>query len=168
MPKQALKWQDADFERRTLSVRQCLHQETGKGWVEGPTKTNKSRVVDLRPNTVAVLKAHKIRQTEARLRAGSLWNDHGYIFTTDTGKALDQRYIQRKFDEACEKAEIPRRRVKETRHTFATLGLVHNVPVKIVSEALGHATVAITLDTYSHVIAGLQEDSKGHLDRLFS
>jgi integrase len=58
--------------------------------------------------------------------------------------------------------------VKEYRHTFATLGLVHNVPVKVISEAPGHATVAITLDTYSHVTAGLRQDAMRHLDVLFA
>lgn len=164
---QALRWQDIDFDRKKVSVRGCLHREAGKGWVAGPTKTRRERMVDLRPHTIAALRTHRARQAEMRLRAGSLWVGHGLIFTTDTGTALDQRYIQRKFDEACARAGVARRKVKETRHTFATLGLARNVPVKIISEALGHSTTAITQDIYSHVIVGLQEDALSHLDRLF-
>ena len=67
--------------------------------------------------------------------------------------------MQRRFDVACRKAGIARRTVKETRHSFATLGLVCNVPVEAISEALGHPSVQMTYDVYSHVIPGLQEVS---------
>jgi integrase len=154
--------------RRCDSLKRVRLSQRLVPWKCSPTKTRKSRVVDLRPNTVAVLKAHKARQAESRLKAGTLWIDSGYVFTTDIGKPLDQRYIQRKLDAACEKAQIARRRVKETSHTYATLGLVHNVPVKVISEVLGHTSVVITYDIYSHVISGLQEDPMKHLDRLFS
>jgi integrase len=82
------------------------------------------------------------------------------------GKALDQRFIQRTLDKACEHAEIPRRTIKELRHTYATLALIEDVPVKIVSEALGHATTNITQEIYLHVVRGLQRDRMGHLDRI--
>lgn len=165
---QALRWQDVDFARQTLSVCGCMHRETGKGWVAGPTKTRKNRMVQLRPHTVALLKVHKARQAEARLKAGPLWQDHGLVFTTDLGNALDQSYIQRKFDRACERAGISRRKIKETRHTYATLALIDNVHPKIVQEALGHSSVTITMDTYSHLVSTLQANSMSHLDRLFS
>lgn len=164
---QAIRWQDIDFDRKTVSIRGGLHFETGKGWIDGATKTKRNRVITLRQATVDALRKHKIRQAEMRLAAGPLWEDRGLVFTTDTGRPMDQRFIQRSFDRACERAGISRRKVKECRHTFATLGLVRNVPVKVISEALGHAKVGITYDIYSHVIAGLQEESLSHLDRLF-
>jgi integrase len=165
---QALRWQDIDVERRTLSICRTLHHEPDKGWVAGPTKTRKNRQVALPAETVVALKAHRARQAEMRLLAGPEWQDTGLVFTTERGTALHQNTIQLAFDRACERAGISRRTVKETRHTFATLALINRVPVKIVSEALGHASVAVTYDIYSHVIAGLQEDSMVHLNRLFS
>lgn len=164
----ALRWQDIDFERRTISVNGSLYPVTGTGWVRGPTKTRKSRVVALRPNAAAALKAHRARQLEMRLAAGPEWVDQDYVFTNGRGGPLNGMFLQAHFDAACRKAGIERRTIKETRHTFATLGLVHNVPVKIISEALGHAKVGITYDTYSHVIAGLQDESLAHLDALFA
>jgi integrase len=163
----ALRWRDVDFARCTIAICGSVHRENGKGWVEGPTKTKRNRVVTLRPETVNALRTHKARQAEMRLAAGPAWQDHDYVFTSETGAALDNGTLGRRFDAACRKAGLARRTLKETRHTFATLGLVHNVPVKIISEALGHASVQMTLDVYSHVIAGLQEDSLSHLDRLF-
>lgn len=165
---QALHWKDVDLVSGTIAVRYSLHRELDKGWVFGPTKTKRDRRIDLRPHVVEVLRKHRARQAERRLKAGPVWEDFDLVFSTDTGHPLDQRRIQRLFDEACEKAGVERRTIKETRHTFATLGLLHNVPVKVISEALGHASVMITLNVYSHVIAGFQRDSLAHLDTLFA
>lgn len=165
---QALRWQNIDFERRTLAVCSSLHRERGNGWVAGPTKTKRNRVVRLRPQALDALKRHRTRQAEMRLKAGALWEDHGYVFTTETGKPLNRQSMQAAFDRACERVGIDRRKLKECRHTFATLGLMSNVPVKIISDALGHATAAITYDVYAHVIAQWQEDSMSYLDRLFN
>jgi integrase len=150
-----------------VAVRCGLHFETGKGQVAGPTKTKKSRPVDLRRQTVEVLRRHRARQAAMRPKAGPRWEERGLGFTTETGQPLDQRRIQRLFDRACERAGIPRCTIKETRHTFATLGLIHNIPVKKISELLGHATTRITQDIYSHVIPGMQGYAFSHLDRLF-
>jgi integrase len=103
-----------------------------------------------------------------RLLAGPSGQDHGLVFTNDLGHPLSQTVIQDTFDRACQRAGIPRRRVKETRHTYATLALIANVHPKKVQAALGHSSVSITLDTYSHLVPTLEENSMSHLDRLFS
>ncbi len=77
-------------------------------------------------------------------------------------------WIGEKFLNACARAAIERRKIKETRHTFATLALQNNVHPKKVQEAMGHASVKITLDIYSHLVPALHEDSMQHLDRLFA
>jgi integrase len=74
----------------------------------------------------------------------------------------------RAFTRGCKAAGIPRRSLKETRHTFATLALRAGVNPKIVQEAMGHASVAMTLDMYSHLIGNISFEAMGHLDRLFS
>lgn len=163
----ALRWSDINWDRRNVSITRSLHEETGAGWVSGPTKTGRSRVISLRPDTVKTLKRLKAAQAGRQLRAAH-WEDLDLVFTTSTGHALDRRWMQRLLDRACARADMPRRKLKETRHTFATLGLRAGVPVKIISEALGHASVAITLDVYSHVLPGMQEEGLAHLDRLFS
>jgi integrase len=136
--------------------------------VEGPTKTRKSRVVHLQPSVVALLREHKRHQNEPRLQPGSLWQDSGLIFTDECGGPLDMKRCQRALDRACEAAGVGRRTVKELRHTFATIALRRRVPVKLVSEALGHSKVTMTLDTYSHVIAGMHEDAFSYLDNLLA
>jgi integrase len=165
---QALKWEDFDAPNRTIAITSNLHRETGKGWVEGPTKTGKSRVVHLQPSVAALLKEHKTRQNEARLHAGPAWQDNGLIFTNEVGQPLEPDRVQRALDRACNAAGVERRTVKELRHTFATIALRRRVPVKMVSEALGHAKVTMTLDTYSHVVTGMHEDAFGYLDDLLA
>lgn len=163
----ALRWSDINWDRRNVSITRSLHEETGTGWVAGPTKTGRSRVISLRPDTVKALKRLKAEQAGRQLKA-EYWEDRDLVFSTSTGRPLDRRWMQRLLDRACARAGIPRRKLKETRHTFATLGLRAGVPVKIISEALGHASVAITYDVYSHVVPGMQEERLAHLDRLFS
>ncbi len=124
--------------------------------------------MNLRPITLVALRAHRMRQTEQRPSACPLWRNGGFIFTSDVGGSLDQGNLQDQFDRAFERAGIKRRMIKETRHTFATLGLTERVPVKINSAALGHVSCAVTQDIYSHVAIGLQQDSMSHLDRLFT
>jgi len=162
----ALRWRDVDFERHIISIRGSLHREIGNGHVYGPTKTKKDRVVELRPEIVKALRVHRGHQAEMRLAAGPAWNDLGYVFTRADGQPMDETGLQRKFTRACWKAGIPRRTVKETRHTFATLALLHGVPVKYVSEVLGHSSVQITYDIYSHVIPGMVGEVFSYLDRL--
>jgi integrase len=163
----ALRWDDISFEHLRVSVQASLHRETGKGLQLGPTKTRKNRLVSLRPQAAAVLRRHKVHQTEMRLLAGPLWEDRGFVFTDGFGRPLDQTRIQRAFRQACSVADIEPRSVKELRHTFATLALIEGKHPKLVQMAMGHASIAITLDTYSHLVPNLEGDSFSHLDRLF-
>src|SRR5437879_4514404 len=109
---------------------------SSEGWSMGATKTRRNRVVELRPGTLAVLRRMKAAQAEMRLATGPDWRDGGYVFTDSLGKPLVQLQVRRSFHRACDAADIARRSPKELRHTFATLALARNVPVKIVSEAL--------------------------------
>lgn len=162
----ALQWSDIDWTRQVVSITKSVHQEIGRGAVTGPTKTNRNRVIKLRPKTVEALRRHRAAQAEMRLQAGPAWQDGEYVFTTDAGRPLDDRYMQRLFDRACSQAGVARRTLKETRHTFATLGLYQREPVKFISAALGHSSAAITLNVYSHVVAD-DRDSLAFLDSLF-
>jgi integrase len=163
----ALRWDDLDTERRRLAIRAFIHRETGKGLVAGPAKTRRARSVSLRPEALAALRRQRAHQAELRLAAGPLWEDHGYIFSDAAGRPVNRPLLLEHFKRACQKAGIPVRTLRDCRHSFATLGLVRGAPVKVVSEALGHARVGVTLDIYSHVVPGLDERALGYLDDLF-
>jgi integrase len=148
-----LRWADVDLEVGQLHVQQTLQRMTGGEVRMAPTKTHRSRrMVDLPGSAVAVLREHRRLQAEARLLAGNAWEDAGLVFTDRLGRPIRLRLA---FWRLLDEAGLPRIRLHDLRHTMATLMLAAGEHPKVVSERLGHATVNITLDTYSHVLPGL-------------
>lgn len=146
-----LRWRDVDLDSGRVSVVHTITTVGGRP-VETDTKTNKSRRrIGLDSVTVEVLKAHRRRQREERLLAGPLWTDTGLVFTEEDGSGVHPDRYTRRFAALVKKAGVPQIRLHDVRHTNATLALEAGVHPKVVSERLGHATIGITLDLYSHV-----------------
>jgi integrase len=152
----ALRWQDVDIENAVLSVRRTLTRRGGKV-AFGEPKTKKSRrSIRLTPQAVDALRAHLERQLRDMEILGDHYQDQGLIFTTDTGAPINPSNLrQRSFTPLLKRAGLPHMRFHDLRHTCATLLLSRGVHPKFVQELLGHATIAITLDTYSHVIPSM-------------
>ena len=104
------------------------------------------------------------------MRLAGLWEDQDLVFCTSKGTPLNRHNIHRRsFKPLLERAGLPRTfRFHDMRHTFATLMLTNNEHAKVVQEMLGHATISITLDTYSHVISGMEEQAVNRLGALLS
>jgi integrase len=116
--------------------------------------------VKLSQTASEALRSHLKRQLGEIDRAGDLWRENGLIFASETGEFLDRRYITtHRFKPLLKRAGLPQIRFHDLRHTCATLLLSENVNPKVVSEMLGHATIAITLDTYSHVLPNMQSEA---------
>src|SRR5450759_3739565 len=115
------------------------------------------RVIALDPGTVEVLKAQAARQLDEQKEWDEAWVETGLVFTQENGAALDPESVSRYFRQAVKQSMLPQIRLHDLRHTHATLALQAGVHPKVVSERLGHATIAITLDTYSHAIPAMQE-----------
>lgn len=164
-----LRWDDADLERGTLRVGRSLVREGGV-YVLGETKTKRGRRrVNLTPRTVAALKAHRKRQLEDRVRLSGLYEDQGLVFATNAGTPIQpENLVKRSFKPLLKKAGLPEIRFHDLRHTCATLLLSRNVHPKIVQEMLGHATIAITLDTYSHVLPGIGDQAAKEMESALS
>jgi integrase len=155
----ALKWEDVDLERRVLRVRRTLTRARGKVSL-GEPKTKKSRrSVELTSTAVEALQAHLSRQLEEMERLGSLYRPGGLVFANEVGGIINPSNLRnRSFARLLKRASLPPdTRFHDLRHTCATLLLSRNVNPKIVSEMLGHSSIAITLDTYSHVLPTMQE-----------
>jgi integrase len=156
----ALRWADVDLRMASLRVVRTVRKVSGEGWVFGAPKTQRSmRRIELSEDVVEALSAHKVAQVEERWRAGQLWQDNDLVFPGITGRPRQGSHILRDFYPTLERAELPRVRFHDLRHTAATLMLSSNVHPKVVSEILGHANIAITLDTYSHVLPTMQRDA---------
>lgn len=155
-----LRWEDVDLERGTLRVGRSLVREEGRHTV-GETKTRRGRrQVNLTPRTVNALKAHRKRQLEERMRLAETYKDHGLVFSTSIGTPVNpENLVNRSFKPLLEKAGLPKIRFHNLRHTCATLLLGRGVHPKFVQELLGHATIAITLDTYSHYLPSMGDQA---------
>ncbi len=150
----ALKWSDIDLEAATLRVRANL-QRIGGSLVEGEPKSERSRrTIRLSQVTFKALQAHRVRQAEARLRAGERWQDVGYVVSTDLGGPVDPRNLLRDWYALLDAAGIERRPLHVARHSAASLMLSRGVPLKTVQETLGHSTARLTIDLYGHLMPG--------------
>lgn len=155
-----LRWRDVDFGGAQLSIVQAL---TTVKWepVVTPTKTQRSRrTIYLDTFTVDALRGHRKRQREEQLAAGPAWDgSNDLVFRGDLGGLVHPDSFSREFLLLVRDAGLPRIRLHDLRHTYATLALKTGVHPKVVSERLGHATVGITLDLYSHVTPGIARDA---------
>jgi integrase len=123
----------------------------------------------LTPQAVEALREHLMRQMVDIERLGDLYKDQGLVFTTDTGGPINPSNLrQRNLAPLLRKAGLPHIRFHDLRHTCATLLLLKNVHPKFVQELLGHATIAITLDTYSHVLPGMGDQTAHAMQDMLS
>ena len=147
----ALTWSDVDSAKKLIRVRGTLARLDGDLIVTEPKSEKSKRVVHLSPASERVLKAVKLRQKEDRLKAGSVWVQTDYIFTTETGEPFDPRNALRALKAAAHKAGLSGIGLHTLRHSAATVMIENGVPLKVVSEILGHFSVSITGDIYAHV-----------------
>jgi integrase len=146
-----LRWPDVDLAASRLAVVQTVTTVNDKIVVTPPKTPRSRRSVSLDPVTVVALEQCRLAQKRERLAAGSLWSDESWVFTDEIGRPVHPTSFSRLFERSAAKADLPPIRLHDLRHTYATLALTAGVHPKIVSERLGHATVGITLDLYSHV-----------------
>jgi integrase len=160
-----LKWADIDLANGRLSINRTLVQshdyakgDTGLSW--GTPKTARGRrSIALDPDTLAVLRSHRARQIEERFRAGDAYAADDLVFCTRVGDPLHPKVASNLFRKAVARCEMPYLSVHGLRHTWATLALQAGVHPKVVQERLGHSTISITLDIYSHVNPTMDTDA---------
>ena len=153
-----LLWRDVDLKGGTIAVRRGL-VVVGAEVVETTPKRGRARVVNLDSGTVAVLAAWKKRQARERDAWPGAWPAEHRVFTMEDGAALHPDRITEAFRRHVRAAGVPAIRLHDVRHTAASLMIASGVPVKVVSERLGHADVAFTMRVYQHVLPGMQQEA---------
>ena len=166
-----LTWDCVDFETHTLRIyRQFVRIASGpdKGkMMYTPLKNGKERTITLTVTALNVLREAKRKQNEMHLRAGSSWhNEYNMIFTRSNGMFVRFKTLYVHFKAIVKRMGRPEVRFHDVRHTYATLSLQSHVDPKTLSEALGHATVAFTLDVYGHSNADMRQQAADQLERL--
>lgn len=161
-----LQWSDIDMDGRQLTVRRSLSRAHGGGFELSEPKTARSRRTVMLPAiALDALKRQKARQAAERLAAGTAWQDsRGLVFTDGLGRSGDPSTASVAFRTAADRLGLPVR-LHDLRHTAASLMLAGGVPLKVVSEALGHSSIAITADVYSHVTPDLRREAADAMDR---
>lgn len=160
-----LRWQDIDERGQRLSVRQTVISVAYEIQISTP-KTHTARVVDLDPGTLKVLSTHRRTQQVERAAVGDTYEDHDLVFCKDDGRPLHPDILRQTWEWRVKKSKLRRIRFHDLRHTHATIGLRAGVPVKVMSERLGHSTPAFTLQQYAHVIPGMQAEAAGAIADL--
>jgi integrase len=147
-----LRWEDIDMEQGLLSIRRALVPVNGVAQISEPKTRRGRRTIATDPETLEALKAHAARQADERSASGETWLESGYVFVRPSGEALQPFAISKAFHQLSAAACLPQIRLHDLRHSYATLALSSGVNPRIVSGRLGHSTVALTLDVYSHVL----------------
>jgi integrase len=160
-----LKWDDIDFTKRRLGLNRGLvaigydlHQTRGK------TRTSR-RSIDLDTTTLDVLAGWQAFQ-HASFAAVGLDPDDGWVFTDCDGQPVHPHALSQAFERVARRAGVPVIRLHDLRHTHGSLLIKEGVPAKVVSERLGHANIAFTIETYQHVLPGMQADAARTYERL--
>ena len=160
-----LKWGDMDWATGVLDVQRQLQRIPQQGLVLTPPKTKAGRrLIQLGEGGVNKLASHRKAQDAQRIRSG--WQAHNLIFPSSVGTPFDPRNLLRAFKNLLKKAGLPDMRFHDLRHTAATLMLLNNVPLMVVSRRLGHSKPSVTLDIYGHYLPGMQEGAATLMDEL--
>lgn len=172
-----IKYSDLDFENNTISINKQIsrlkdYSEDAKAktklYLRNETKTSSSnRTIAIAPAIMDKLNKHKDQQELHRKKWGKAYNNLNMVFCREDGYYIDPATFRDFYLRTLKKADIEHKSFHALRHTFATRALESNINIKIVSELLGHASIQITLDTYSHVSHELQQEAMQKLTDTF-
>ena len=161
----ALRWSDVDLLLSQISVSRSIHQLRDGSYIFRQPKSAKGRrTVALSPSATQVLREHREKTTIERLLNGSTLKNSDLVFSKKDGSPIRPDTITRAWSDLAKKCGISASRLHDARHSHASIMLKMGVHPRIVQERLGHSTIAITLDTYSHISPGLQEAAAKRFD----
>jgi integrase len=165
-----LQWKDVDVVNNVISIRRALVFKNKGGFVFTELKTKKSRrSIPISKTLVSALKEHRKKQLEERMKLGASYQNYDLVFPSEIGTPLlHQNLTRRHFKPIRDNAKLPPIRLYDLRHTTATLLLSAGENPKVVSERLGHASIVLTLDTYSHVLPTMQAEATNKIEKLMS
>jgi integrase len=156
-----LRWADVDLTSGRIAIRQTLVMVDGKPAMAEPKTAKGRRSLILAPQVLEAVRVHHAYQAAERLSWGADYTDSGLVVTAEAGRPLHPESLSGQFVREAKRAGLPQIRLHDLRHSVASILLAQGVHPKVVSEQLGHATIALTLDTYSHVIPSLQQEAAG-------
>lgn len=171
----SLKWSDIDMDKRMVFVRRTVNRVKNYGdgakktkLVISDTKTAKSRrMIPIVDSLFEFLQKHKAAQDKEKILAGELYEDNDLVFATEIGKLIDPGNFNRTFSRMIKKAGIAHANLHSLRHTFATRSLEAGVNIKVLQELMGHSSMSVTADVYSHVMTEVKIEEMKKLGDIF-
>jgi len=161
-----LRWADVDLERGAMRIVRAYVRGAGGLHFGEPKTASGRRMIALDPVTVAAIRAHRAAQNRERLAWGPAYRDGDLLFSREDGSPLDPDSISGTFERRVRELGLPRIRLHDLRHTHATLALAAGIHPKVVQERLGHSSITMTLDLYSHAIPAMQADAADRIAAL--
>jgi integrase len=152
-------WADVDLDGGVLRVNRTRVVVDGRPVDSSPKTSAGRRAVPLDDSLIALLRSHRARQAQEKLRAGQAYSDEGYVLSDELGEPYHPDWVSKRFDKAVKSTGLPRIRPHDTRHTAASLMLGSGVPTKVVADLLGHSSPTITLSIYAHTLPGIAEEA---------
>ena len=162
----ALRWGRVDLENDSIKIVESAEQMNGSVRLKEP-KSGRTRTVALPPSVRDELRAHRLRQREDMFKIGVRVADDSFVTALEDGSMMQPTFITHEWVRVIQKTALLRIRFHDLRHAHATHMLASGVHPKVASERLGHSKVGITLDLYSHVMPGMQEDAVAKVDAAF-
>ena len=161
-----LCWTDIDLDRGYIRITKQLQRVHGAPQLVEPKTERSRRTLAMPPMIAKALNDHLVRQLDDKAKAGGQWVERGLVFTTPGGTPLDGTAVTKAFHQLLDRAGLPQRRFHDLRHSCATLLLVQGVSPRVVMDLLGHSQIALTMNTYSHVIPDLRRDAAQRMEEL--
>jgi integrase len=165
----ALRWRDIEIVPGRINISRSLHQTKSKGYVITDTKSKSSRrTITLPSSATKVLESFKTDTVSTLLLAGYTFSDDRLVFCHADSKPLSPNSVTRSWNSLTQKAGVKKIRLHDARHTHASILLKAGVHLKVVQERLGHSSIQITADLYSHLMPGIQESAAEKFDKFIT
>jgi len=161
-----LRWRDIDIASRSISVNQTLYKRHGICQFNKPKTEHSRRRVSMTSKLAEFLGEYRLERERFYHQLGKTTTLDDLVFANIEGNPLDPSFLSHTFGKIVKRAGLKHCRFHDLRHTFASLMFLRGVPPKVISEALGHSSVAFTMDIYSHIIPGMQSDAMALLDEV--
>jgi len=161
-----LRWRDIDLDLQSISVCRTLYKRRGVCEFKEPKTSHSKRRVSMTAKLADYLSEYKGERESLSLHLGRLLKPDDLVFSNIEGKPIDPGVLSHSFARIAKQAGLQGVRFHDLRHTFASLMLLRGAKPKVISEALGHSSVAFTMDVYSHIIEGMQSDAMALLDKV--
>lgn len=161
-----LKWRDIDIASRSISVNQVLYKRRGVYQFNKPKTEHSRRRVSMTSKLAEFLGEYRLERERLYHQLGKVTTLDDLVFANVEGNPIDPSFLSHTFGKIVKRAKLENVRFHDLRHTFASLMLLRGAPPKVISEALGHSSVAFTMDVYSHILPGMQSDAMALLDEV--